>query len=54
MALYKWVTGVITLLIGVVSPFITGDGAHPCSDNEPMSHSDCFMLRDPDFMAGMK
>ena len=23
---YKWVTGVITLLIGVITPFITGRG----------------------------
>ena len=26
---YKWVTGVITLLMGVITPFITGRGP-PC------------------------
>ena len=25
---YQWVTGIRTLLIGVITPFITGSGAH--------------------------
>ena len=41
--LYKWVSGVINLLIGAVTPFITGNGRseHPKSESPPW---DQFMI----------